>query len=908
MAARPGPPPPPGRSAASGPIRPVPDETVAQRFARQAARTPDRVAVRDAAAGLTYAALDHEAAMLAERLTARGVRRGEVVGLRMTRSIRLPGSILALWRIGAAYTALDPALPQARSTALADDAGVRFVIEDGADGPVIRRRTTGGTAPAVDGCAYLAYTSGSTGRSKGVLVAHRSVTNLVTDAVRRFGFNGHDVVMAVSSPSFDISVLELWCPLTTGATVDLADDDTVRDGALLADRLRSGGATVMQATPTTWRMLSQRSRPVRLRAVLCGGEPLLPDLAERLHEWSDSVWNLYGPTETTVWSTAARLRPGRPVTAGTPIANTRVYVLGADGAPVPRGRVGEVAIAGAGVAIGYHRLPAATAERFPADPVHGGSRAYLTGDRARMDGDGAIELLGRDDDQVKIDGHRLELGEVEAALAADDTLEQAAVVARTDTPGSVRLRAFAVRSDSRADTGAVRARLLGLLPAHAVPTEITFMDALPLLPSGKIDRAALRSAADAPAAAPPPDMPSLERRIAALWRDVLRVDRIDDDADFFAIGGRSLDAATVVAQIETATGEVAYTSELYAHPRLADFCAHLRSRHPRLAAALASEPVRDAPGESSAPLTPDMIERFRSLVTGPETRDDRAASPVAFILSAPRSGSTLLRAMLAGHSRLFAPPELELLGFATMAERDQVLHGCRAPLGDGLLRALRDLLDGDPWTPERWLRGPDAPRTTAAMYDRLGGLTGGRLLIDKTTTYAMDEAALARATRMFASPKVIHLVRHPAAAIRSYADARLEEVFRYDHPFSARQLAELIWLQSNRNVEALLARLPGADWTRVRYEDLAEDPENCAKQVTELLGVDFEPRVLDPYDGAPDRMTDGLHPQSRMAGDFKFGRFDRIVTDRVDAWRAEPDPVPLSRATKRIAEHYGYRV
>jgi hypothetical protein len=192
------------------------------------------------------------------------------------------------------------------------------------------------------------------------------------------------------------------------------------------------------------------------------------------------------------------------------------------------------------------------------------------------------------------------------------------------------------------------------------------------------------------------------------------------------------------------------------------------------------------------------------------------------------------------------------------------------------------------------------------MYDRLQTLSGGRLLVDKTTTYAMDSAALRRAARMFPALKVIHLVRHPAAAVKSYVDARLEEVFRYSHAFSVRQLAELIWFESNRNVDRLLRDMPRTHWSRVRYEDLVADPETVTKQVTDLLDVGFDARVLSPYDGLPDRMVDGLHPQSRMAGDFKFARFDRIVADRIDAWRTEPDPVPLSKETTRLAASYGY--
>lgn len=320
-------------------------------------------------------------------------------------------------------------------------------------------------------------------------------------------------------------------------------------------------------------MLLRRSAPLRLRIALCGGEPLAPDLAERLHECSSQVWNLYGPTETTIWSTAARLKPGHHLTVGLPLANTHVYVLGADRRPVHLGETGEVAIAGAGVSLGYHGLPEATADRFRIDPVRHVGRVYLTGDRARMREDGSIELLGRNDDQIKIHGYRLELGEIEATLVGDEGVGQAAVVALggKDEPW---LCAFVVLENLDAHHS-IQSRLLHLLPRHAVPTTIRFVDALPFLVSGKIDRAALRVAAlkNIPERPLPKIAQSLEGQIVALWSEVLKVDRIEPDADFFGIGGRSLDAATVVAKLELLTGEFAFVNELYSHPRLADFCA-----------------------------------------------------------------------------------------------------------------------------------------------------------------------------------------------------------------------------------------------------------------------------------------------------------------------------------------------
>ncbi|WP_345588312.1 amino acid adenylation domain-containing protein, partial [Streptomyces marokkonensis] len=449
--------------------RPVPGAAVSQLFAAQVREHPGAVAVRAGGRELTYAALDRRSARLAGRLAALGAGPEQRVAVMAERTTDLPATLLAVLRTGAAYAPLDPLHPAERIAQVLDDVRPVCVVTDGttdvplpAGVPVLRLADlpadpsaddeTGGeggdpaAVPHPDQAAYVIHTSGSTGRPKGVVVPHGALANHLADMGERVPLGPGDRLLAVTTVSFDIAALEIFLPLTRGAAVALADQDTVLDPAALAGTITACGATVMQATPTLWRTLAG-DHPEALRGlhVLTGGEPLPDDLAAALTGAAAEVTNLYGPTETTIWSTAASLRPGAPVTIGRPMANTRVYVL--DGAlrPVPVGVRGGLYVAGAGLARGYGGRAGLTAERFVADPFGGaGERMYRTGDVAAWRADGVLEFAGRVDGQVKIRGFRVETGEIEAALRTHPQVAEAAVVARTEQGGTRRLDGYVV--------------------------------------------------------------------------------------------------------------------------------------------------------------------------------------------------------------------------------------------------------------------------------------------------------------------------------------------------------------------------------------------------------------------------------------------------------------------------------
>jgi amino acid adenylation domain-containing protein len=561
----------------AGPQRAPAFPTIVQAIASQRSANAARDAVTQGDESLTYQALWDSAGTVARALRARGMQRGSVVGVSMARRPALLATLLGIWRAGAAFVPLDPRFPTDRLAFMATDAGCELVVADTAltwlsdtvtvvTPPIL---LAAGASPDGDNdlhawqpvatdLAYLMYTSGSTGRPKGVAVSHAALENLLQSMTLEPGISANDVLLAVTTLSFDIAGLELWAPLMQGARVELATDDELLDPTALMRRMDRSGATIMQATPSTWRMLLAAHWPGRLRRILCGGEAFPSDLVEPLCARADAVWNLYGPTETTIWSTAARITPSTAsvrVPIGRPIDNTRVYVMDSRARLMPRGAVGELWIAGEGVALGYHGLPDLSATRFLADPFVPGARAYRTGDLGRWTSDGELLHLGRLDNQLKVSGYRIEPGEIESVLATVPTIQQA--VATVSGPSTdARLVAYVVyraEAGRRPSASELRRLLRERLPDYMIPAMIVELPDVPLTPNGKVDRRSLpdpfatASRGVRPFEAPDTDV---ERTIAKVWRDVLGVAHVSRHDNFFELGGHSLVAVRAVWQLE----------------------------------------------------------------------------------------------------------------------------------------------------------------------------------------------------------------------------------------------------------------------------------------------------------------------------------------------------------------------
>ena len=526
--------------------------TACQLFEAQAAAAPGRIAVVCGSQQLTYAELNARAESLAARLREGGAVRGSLVGVCVERSTGMLVALLATWKAGAAYVPLDPHFPKARLDMIVDDAKPRTIVTEAAlaglltpssarvvqldadgDRGSFSRTPDPVPAPLESDLAYVLYTSGSTGQPKGVEIPHSALTNFLLSMRKCPGIERDDVLLAVTTFSFDISGLELFLPLIAGATVVIATQETTHDGRQLAREIEAHGVTLMQATPATWRLFIDSDWPgnSRLKA-LCGGEALPTELAEKLLPRVASLWNMYGPTETTIWSAVdAVASSDDPIPLGSPIDNTTLYILDRNLQPVPIGVAGELHVGGAGLARGYRNRPGLTAEKFIDHPFLPGERLYKTGDLCRRRPDGSILFLGRLDDQVKLRGRRVELGEIESILLRHSSVHEAAVVINEELAGPKRLVAYLI---ARAEVppaphDILREFLATHLPGYMIPSAFVYLDALPLTPNAKVDRKALRGLVVAPAAgereyaAPRTET---ETVVAALWQEMLQTNRV----------------------------------------------------------------------------------------------------------------------------------------------------------------------------------------------------------------------------------------------------------------------------------------------------------------------------------------------------------------------------------------------
>ena len=549
-----------------------------EEIVRAAARKwPDATAVMAGQEALTYKALDARSDALAQALRSRGVEPGHRVAVCLERTVHLPVALAGILKAGAAYVPLDPGHPAERLRFTLEDAGASCAVTTtelsallGSAAPTMvcldrfpdleptapsdlslptsRMTSVPGTTSA--DLAYLIYTSGSTGRPKGVEIEHRSVVNFLESMRREPGLGSSDVLLAVTTVSFDISGLELWLPVLAGASVVIASRADTLDAKALEGLMERHGVTALQATPATWRLLIESGWSGRpgLKA-LCGGEALPRDVARALLPRVGELWNLYGPTETTIWSTVSRVKDAEaPITVGRPIANTQLYVVSPDGDRVPVGVTGELCIGGDGLARGYHARPELTAEKFVTlqlPGVDGMRRVYRTGDVARIQASGELDILGRRDTQVKVRGYRIELGEVEAVLASDQGIRACVVIVREDAPGDQQLVAYIVPEHRPAPReSALRAMLRLHLPEYMIPGVFVVLDALPLTLNGKVDRKALPKPELADPTAQTDSLPILmspsENRVASIWCSLLHRSVVGLHENFFDLGGHSL--------------------------------------------------------------------------------------------------------------------------------------------------------------------------------------------------------------------------------------------------------------------------------------------------------------------------------------------------------------------------------
>ncbi|HXK09666.1 MAG TPA: amino acid adenylation domain-containing protein [Vicinamibacteria bacterium] len=601
--------------------------TLHEAFEAQVDRTPDAVAVVGGKSEIRYRELDGRANQLARHLRERGVGPDVAVGVFLDRSPELVVALLSVLKADGAYVPLDPGYPTGRLEWMLDDAQPPVVLTSRAlasrlpasasprvlcldtDWPEVARQPASRLPhrAKAEHLAYVIYTSGSTGRPKGVMIPHRAIVNHMAWMQSAFPVGGDDRVLQKTPLSFDASVWEFYAPLLAGGRLVMAGPDAHRDAGAIVDAVLRHGVTVLQLVPTLLRLLLEEPRVGECRSlarVFCGGEALPSALVERFASvLGAELHNLYGPTEAAIDATVWSHERGTSVDVvpiGRPVDNTRAYVLDERLRPVPVGAPGELYLAGEGLARGYWRRPDLTAAAFVPDPFAagpGGGRLYRTGDLARYREDGQIEFLGRADGQLKLRGLRVELGEIEAALAAQGSVREAAVVAREEAPGDTRLVAYVVPRGSTVRVDELRVALRERLPEHMVPSRFVSIEGLPLTPNGKVDRRRLPTPRPAPAEGERDRAPrsTAERKVAAVWRDVLGADDVPVDRSFFDLGGHSLLLLQAHGRLKREfPGRDLAVVDLFRHPTVEALAAHL------------------APADTEAPSRPDPAERARA--------------------------------------------------------------------------------------------------------------------------------------------------------------------------------------------------------------------------------------------------------------------------------------------------------
>jgi amino acid adenylation domain-containing protein len=933
--------------------RDYPEEKVLhQLFEDQVKRTPDAVALVFGKTIITYRELNQEANRIARFVKGISGDSRALIGVFMERSVAMVSALYGILKAGCAYVPVDPEYPedrisfmlentqtpvvltQAHLTERISKSSSRVIAVDGPESSEIAKKAATNlqhnTDP--DDLAYVIYTSGSTGQPKGAMNTHRAICNRLLWMQEEYRLTEMDRVLQKTPFSFDVSVWEFFWPLLYGAQLVIAAPGGHRDSSYLVDTVIEHDITTMHFVPSMLNLFLDHPRSGecrQLKRVICSGEALPKSLQDRFFaRLQCELHNLYGPTEAAVDVTAWQCLPnsGLPfVPIGRPIANTQIHVLDQALKPVPVGEVGELYIGGVQVGIGYLRRPELTAERFIDDPFHPDNpqaRLYKTGDLARWHLDGFVEYLGRSDFQVKIRGFRVELGEIEAAIESFPSISQSVVVANEGTSGDKTLVAYFVH-DHGADFSVEQLKtfLRGKLPEYMVPPVLMVLESFPLSPNGKIDRKALP---------PPPQRrrelcqtyvaprDNLEKYLAEMWTEILGVDRVGTRDRFFELGGTSLQAARLVNRLEKELGEPVFVVTLFSAPTIEEYAAFLRHDY---ATALGrrfgeqeSLPVagRQMGGDQSQ-ITNQTVALFLAKipklvpVTSPQSTQNPSA---AFVLAPPRSGTSLLRIMLAGHPDVFAASELQLLGFQTMAERMQAYQGRFSLWLDGAVRAVMQLKNCGPDEAKHLINAEEQRGTTTKQfYWLLQQWSGDRLLVDKSPSYALDADALNKAEQDFNHPFYIHLVRHPQAVIPSFLERRMDQaLYLYDHDFTPRQLAELVWTVSHQTIINFLAGISPGRYFRVKFEDMVTDPRTQMEQLCTKLEIEFNEQLLNPYDSLNKKMANGVYAESTPMDDKKFFEHGRINPDAADFWKTAKEPITLGEPTKQLAEYFGYQL
>ena len=916
------------------------------------------------AKNITYSKLNNLSNKIANYIVSKGIEKGSVIGICYDRKIEQIALVFGILKAGCAYLPLDTKYPEERIKYMVEDSKAKIVFTQskyenkfGGNIPLIFLDSALDEIDAMaesvenidvqpDDLAYIIYTSGSTGKPKGVAVEHGNLVNYIYSAKENFAVNSEDKVLQFASISFDAAAEEIYPALTSGAELVLRNDMMIGSAFSFINTISELGITVLDLPTAYWHQLvsemelTNTSFPEKVRLVIIGGERAIPSFVQKWQKKYSKIklLNTYGPTETTVVATLWELPPlsDKPpfineVPIGKPISNVKAYILDKYLNPVPIGVGGELHIGGAGVARGYLNRAELTSEKFIANPFDSSfsGRLYKTGDKVKYLKDGTIEFLGRLDKQVKVRGFRIELGEIENEINKHSAVKEAVLNIIENPQGEKSLVAYFTSKESVNIGGLeIKKYLQKSLPDYMIPSFFVKVDKIPLTPTGKVD---FKSLPDPSGSRPDLEKPFIEARnpleklLTEIWKRTLQIDKIGVHDNFFELGGDSLKAAILINRLQQELDIILYVVVLFDNQNIAALANYLAEKYPEKVLDVCKKYYPDDNYDFIKTKTQvkiyeineSKIEEAERILSS-KTRDKDYENEflknlpaklkrAIFILSAPRSGSTLLRVILAGHPKLFSPPELALLNFRTLKERAETFAGRDEGWMEGLFRAIMEIKNCDFEKAKKIVREFEKLNfTTYQMYEKLQEWIGDRILVDKTTTYASNIDYLNRAEYYFDEPFYIQIVRHPSAMIQSYLDSNLEQVFGSELPYEAREKAELFWIINNRNIFNFFKQIPEERKSTIKYEDMVRNPEKVIRELCEKIGIEYEPEMIHPYQG--NRMLDGVHKESKMVGDPRFNTHKEIDPTLADKWQSLPEGDKLSRYVLQIAEELNYKI
>ena len=925
-------------------------------FESQADRHPSATALVFGDQLMTYGELNKKANQLAHLLQSKGIKPELAVAICVERSLEMMVAILGVLKAGGAYVPIDPNYPQER---------IQFMLEDTDATILLTQEYLKNNIPTSKNCEticldsdwekinkekntkpfckklpgnliYTIYTSGSTGKPKGVQVEHRNVVNLIQS---QMNFVKHPVkrFLYAYSFAFDGSVLLMWWTLLQGATLIIAEEGMEKDVQLLGKFIDDHKISHLLTFPSVYTILLDQvnvDRLLSLEFVSVAGEACPSNLVIQHQQIlpKTKLLNQYGPTEATVGATIY-ITPenfeGEKVPIGKPIDYVEVFILNENLEKVRTGDVGEIHIGGKGVARGYLNRKELTREKFIQNPF-GKKKLYKTGDLGKLLPDGNIDFVGRADHQVKLRGYRIEMGEVEVAISQHPNVRETVVEIFGEKSADQKLVGYlTLKNEAQLNATQLRKFLEEKIPEYMIPSTFMFLEKMPFATSGKVDRKNLPQPNNTR-----PDLEqefvasetSLEDWLTQLWQEALGLEKIGIDDKFFELGGNSLQAATLVAKVQKQLNQTVFIVSIFEAPTVREYARFLEENYKNALIHIKAQShstdisstnfsekrtLVSSNKKDSSSLTKADFKAFKKYIPTfikKIKKQKRKNPPAIFILTPPRSGTTLLRIMLAGHPQLFAANELQLLHFNTLQERKEAYTGKFSLWSEGTIRTIMELKNCNADEAKSIMQTFEKENlTTQDFYDTLQNWVGNRIIVDKSPSYAMDMMALEKAEADFDNAIFIHLSRHPYSMVKSFEKMYMDQVmFLGKQNYNSRNTGELIWTESHQNIDNFLKKIPADRQFRIIYEDLLKQPREVMEEMCETIGLPFHPNLLNPYLDIEKKMTDGLYDNSKPMGDPNLLKHGSIKSKKAEEWKKVKDDNFLHAETWKLAKEIGY--